>query len=140
MVLSPQRVPTDVTESSAASVFLDGLTNRDYARLASALDGDVRFRALLPSGPNEWHGPDQVAGVLRGWFGSADDFVVVGTTRADVAGRTQMTWRFRLRPAPFEIGDGWHVIEQHAFADATAASIQALDLVCSGFRPDVTTG
>ena len=49
--------------------------------------------------------------------------------------RLQMTWRFRLRPAPFDIGEGWHVIEQHAFADVTER-IDALDLVCSGFRAE----
>ena len=40
----------------------------------------------------------------------------------------------RLRPAPFGIGDGWHVIEQQAYPDAMD-TIDALDL-CSGFRPD----
>jgi hypothetical protein len=28
-----------------------------------------------------------------------------------------LSWRLRLRPAPFGIGPGWHVIEQHAYAD-----------------------
>jgi hypothetical protein len=65
----------------------------------------------------------------------ADAFEVVDTTVGEVAGRLQMTWRFRLRPAPFDIGDGWHVIEQHAFADVTER-IEALDLVCSGFRAE----
>ena len=49
-----------------------------------------------------------------------------------------MTWRIRLRPAPFEIGDGWHLIEQHVFADI-ADRIEALDLVCSGFRAEPTS-
>jgi hypothetical protein len=46
-----------------------------------------------------------------------------------------MTWRIRLRPAPFAIGDGWHLIEQHAFADI-AETIETLELVCSGFRAE----
>ena len=40
--------------------------------------------------------------------------------------------------APFGIGDGWHVIEQQAYADA-AETIDSLDLLCSGFRPDRVT-
>jgi hypothetical protein len=48
--------------------------------------------------------------------------------------RLRLSWRLRLRPAPFGIGDGWHVIEQQAYPDAMD-TIDALDL-CSGFRPD----
>jgi hypothetical protein len=33
------------------------------------------------------------------------------------------------------LGDGWHVIEQHAYADAMEA-IETLDLVCPGFNPE----
>ena len=53
----------------------------------------------------------------------------------EVGGRLHLAWRIRLRPAPFGIGDGWHVIEQHAFADADDA-IATLDLLCSGFNPE----
>ena len=115
--------------------FLEGLTTRDYDRLTSALDPGVRFRALLPRGLSECHGPSDAAALFRSWYENAEAFEVIATTVSEVGGRLQMTWRFRLRPAPFEIGDGWHVIEQHAFADVTER-IDALDLVCSGFRAE----
>jgi hypothetical protein len=124
-----------VDPRSIVDRFLEGLTTRDYATLTAALDPSVRFRALLPPGPSEWHGPTDAAQVFRSWYENADAFEVVDTTVGEVAGRLQMTWRFRLRPAPFDIGDGWHVIEQHAFADVTER-IDALDLVCSGFRAE----
>jgi hypothetical protein len=40
-----------------------------------------------------------------------------------------------VRPAPFGIGDGWHVIEQQAYADAVD-TIGSLDLLCSGFHAE----
>jgi hypothetical protein len=116
-------------------MFLEGLTIRDYERLAATLDRNVRFRALLPPGPAEWHGRAEAAEAFRSWFGQADDFEVIDATVGEVVGRLQLTWRVRVRPAPFEIGDGWHVIEQHAFADV-GDTIEVLDLVCSGFRTE----
>jgi hypothetical protein len=115
--------------------FLEGLTARDFESIAGTFDPAVRFRALLPRGAEEWHGSDAATEILRSWFGSADRFDVVDATVGDVSGRLQLVWRIRLRPAPGDIGDGWHLIEQHAFLDATDR-ITALDLVCSGFRPD----
>ena len=123
---------------SIAGMFLEGLTTRDYERLAATLDQGVRFRALLPPGPSEWHGRAEAAEVFRSWFGQSDRFEVVDATVGEIAGRLQMTWRIRLRPAPFDIGDGWHLIEQHAFADV-AETIETLDLVCSGFRAERTS-
>lgn len=120
---------------SAGGIFLEALANRDYDALATALSADVRFRAMLPPGAMDWTGAEQVAGVFRSWFGDADDFEIVDAAVGEVGGRLHLSWRVRVRPAPFEIGDGWHVIEQHAYADADD-TIDALDLLCSGFRPD----
>ena len=122
---------------SIAGRFLEGLTSRDYERLATTLDEEVRFRALLPPGSSQWVGRDETADVFRSWFGTADRFEVVDATVGEIGGRLQMTWRLRLRPAPFDIGAGWHVIEQHAFLDV-ADTISTIDLVCSGFRAEST--
>ena len=120
---------------SVGGVFLEALATRDYHQMASTLSGDVRFRAMLPPGPMDWNGADEVAGVFTSWFGEAEDFEVIDATVGEVGGRLHLSWRLRVRPAPFGIGDGWHVIEQHAYADA-ADTIDTLDLLCSGFRPD----
>ena len=40
-----------------------------------------------------------------------------------------------FRAAPFDIGDGWHVIEQQAYANA-GDTIESLDLLCSGFHAE----
>lgn len=120
---------------SVGGVFLEALAQRDYARMATTLGSGVRFRALLPPGPMDWDGPDAVTEAFSSWFGDAEGFELVDATVGEVAGRLHLSWRLRLRPAPFGIGDGWHVIEQQVYADAPEA-IETLDLLCSGFHPE----
>jgi hypothetical protein len=126
-----------VARWSVGGVFLEALADRDYRRLASTLGPQVRFRAMLPPGPMGWEGADEVSGVFSSWFGEAEDFEVVDATVGEVGGRLHLSWRLRLRPAPFGIGEGWHVIEQQAYADA-GEQIESIDLLCSGFRADRT--
>lgn len=118
---------------SVGGTFLEGLGARDFGRLAASLAPDVRMRALLPPGPMEWAGSEAVAECFRSWFGEASEFELIDATVGEVGGRLHLSWRLRVRPAPFGIGDGWHVIEQQAYADAGAA-IDSLDLLCSGFH------
>jgi hypothetical protein len=124
-----------VARWSLGGVFLEALANRDYARMVTTLGPTVRFRAMLPPGPMDWEGPEAVAEAFSSWFGGADDFELVDATVGDVGGRLHLSWRLRVRPAPFGIGDGWHVIEQQAYAEATD-TIDALDLLCSGFHAE----
>jgi hypothetical protein len=118
---------------SVGGVFLEALANRDYAGMATTLGSTVRLRAMLPPGPMDFEGPTAVAEAFASWFGDADDFELVDATVGEVGGRLHLSWRMRVRPAPFGIGDGWHVIEQQAYADASE-TIDALDLLCSGFQ------
>lgn len=120
---------------SVGGIFLESLANRDYTRMAATLGPTVRFRAMLPPGPMDWEGPDAVAEAFSSWFASADDFELVDAMVGTVGNRLHLSWRLRVRPAPFGIGEGWHVIEQQAYADATE-KIQVLDLLCSGFQPE----
>jgi hypothetical protein len=120
---------------SVGGLFLEALAARDYERMARTLRPTIRFRALLPPGPMEWVGSENVAETFRSWFGGADDFELLDATVGEVGGRLHLAWRIRVRPAPFDIGEGWHVIEQQGYADVIA-SIQSLDLLCSGFRPE----
>jgi hypothetical protein len=122
---------------SVGGVFLEALASRDYELMATTLASSVRFRALLPPGLMQWQGPPQVAEAFRSWFGDATDFELIDATVGEIGGRLHLSWRIRLRPAPFGIGQGWHVIEQHAYADA-ADTMETLDLVCSGFHDEGT--
>jgi hypothetical protein len=124
---------------SAGGTFLEGLGARDFGHLAASLAPDVRMRALLPPGPMEWAGSEGVAEAFRSWFGAARDFELIDATVGVVGGRLHLSWRLRVRPAPFGLGDGWHVIEQQAYVDAGAA-IDAVDLLCSGFHAEPNCG
>ena len=124
-----------VARWSVGGVFLETLANRDYQRMAATLAPDVRFRAMLPPGPMNWDGAGTVSDVFRSWFGEAEDFELIDATVGEVACRLHLSWRLRVRPAPFDIGAGWHVIEQQAYADA-GDTIDSLDLLCSGFHPE----
>jgi len=135
MSVVAEKDTTTVARWSLGGIFLEALANRNYARMAATLGPTVRFRAMLPPGPMDWEGPEAVTDAFSSWFGAADDFELVDATVGDVAGRLHLSWRLRVRPAPFGIGDGWHVIEQHAYADATE-TIEALDLLCSGFQAE----
>ena len=73
-------------------------------------------------------------GPARGAAQASSEFELVDTAVGEVGGRLHLAWRLRLRPAPFDIGTGWHVIEQQAYADA-GDSIDH-DLLCSGFQPE----
>lgn len=132
-------VPTKETPTmarwSVGGIFLEALAARDYEQMATTLGANIRFRALLPPGLMQWQGPPQVTEAFRSWFGDADDFEVVDATVGEVGGRLHLSWRIRVRPAPFRIGEGWHVIEQQGYADATD-SIETLDLLCSGFHTE----
>ena len=57
----------------------------------------------------------------------------------EVGRRLHLSWRIRVRPAPFGIGEGWHVIEQQGYADA-ADSIETLDLLCLRLQPGTRPG
>lgn len=126
--------PSPSAPWAVGGVFLESLATRDYERMVTTLGPAVRFRALLPPGPMQWEGPRDVADAFRSWFGGADDFEVVDAEVGEVGGRLHLAWRIRVRPAPFGIGEGWHVIEQQGYADASG-TIDSLDLLCSGFRP-----
>lgn len=124
-----------VARWSAGGVFLEALAKRDYTRMATTLGATIRFRALLPPGLMEWEGPENVAETFKSWFGGAAEFQLLDATVGEVSGRLHLSWRIRLRPAPFGIGEGWHVIEQQGYADADE-SIETLDLLCSGFNSE----
>lgn len=138
MAVKHDRDIESVARWSVGGVFLEALANRDYRRMATTLGSTVRFRAMLPPGPMNWDGPKEVCEAFSSWFGGADDFELVDAIVGEVGGRLHLSWRLRVRPAPFGIGAGWHVIEQQAYADA-GDTIDSLDLLCSGFHAERTT-
>lgn len=61
--------------SAVAGALLGALAARDFDQLAGLLADDVRMRALLPPGPEEWHGRAGVRDVFAG-FALASTFLL----------------------------------------------------------------
>jgi hypothetical protein len=114
-------------------MFLDALARREFAAMAQCLAPDVRFRALLPTGPVEANAAAQTMDRFRNWFDTAEDLEVVDASIGQLGPRLYLRWRLRLTAAD----GGCLVIEQHVFA-TTAERIESLDLLCSGFHCEAT--
>src|SRR5260370_29451160 len=98
---------------TSSEVFIERLAARDYSALAEALAHDAVANFLLPRGPQEMVGGDEIARRFEGWFGGAERFTVVATSNEPVGRRRLLQWRFRL----CRDGNTDEVIEQVAFAD-----------------------
>jgi hypothetical protein len=109
------------------------LAERDFARLAGTLAPDVRMRALIPPGFVELSGAEPGAARFASWFGESNELELVDSGSDEVGDRLHVFYRLRVKRP----GDLWKIIEQHLFCALDDGRITALDLVCSGFRPDV---
>lgn len=133
---SPRSVAARTTRPSAVTdlgaEFVAGLAARDFPRLRGTLAPDARLRALIPPGPVEVTGADAVAAKFGTWFGSAERLELVRADGDVVADRLHVTYRLRVKRPD----DGWKLVEQHLLCTVDQGRIAALDLLCSGFRPD----
>jgi hypothetical protein len=108
------------------------LAQRDFDRLAGVLATDTRMRALIPPGPVELTGAEPAASKFASWFGSLEGLELIHSSSDKVGDRLHVSYRLRVKRP----GDPWKVVEQHLFCALDEGRITALDLVCSGFRPD----
>jgi hypothetical protein len=108
------------------------LAERDFPRLAETLVPDVRMRALIPPGPIELSGADTAAAKFSSWFADAEEFELIRSGSDTVADRLHVFYRLRVRKP----GDQRKIVEQHLLCALDEGRITALDLVCTGFRPD----
>lgn len=125
------------THAAVADRFLEALAARDFDDLTRCLHPDARMQAVLQPCHDDQDGAEAIAQEFRNWFGAADDFEMVHAEVGRVGPRLRMSWRLRMQPSP--LGPGWHLVEQHAFADVDAdpdERITALDMVCSGYNPE----
>jgi hypothetical protein len=120
------------SSTNLGDVFVTALVDGDTPRLAGTLAPQVQMRALIPPGPIEVHGAEAVAGKFATWFGSAERLELIRAASEPVADRLHVSYRLRIRRA----GDPWNVVEQHLLCAHDGGRITALDLVCSGFRPE----
>ena len=117
---------------SVGGLIIEALARQDFAALADCLDPAVRLRALVPRGPIDMAGRDEVAGWFRSLFGGSDDLELADGTVGEIGPRLYMRWRVSLTPTG--TSGRRRLAEQHVFAmTGTGGHITALDLLCSGF-------
>ncbi|MGD9530832.1 nuclear transport factor 2 family protein [Pseudonocardia sp.] len=124
--------PTPPTARSAAALAADTaarVARRDPQRLAAALTPTARLRALLPGGPVEAHGRENVAACLCAMFADFDSVEVVAASGEPVADRHLIHYRLLLRRPPVR----W-VCTQTAICRVVEDRLAVVDLLCSGFR------
>lgn len=111
---------------------ITALAERDFPRLADTLTPDVRMRALIPPGPLEISGAEAAAAKFASWFADAEEFELIRSGSDTVSDRLHVFYRLRVKKP----GDLRKIVEQHLLCAIDDDRITALDLVCSGFRPD----
>lgn len=114
------------------NAFVNAVAGRDFEGLQAAMADDVRFRLLVPKGPQAQSGAEETVGRFIGWYAGADELRLESSSVGTVASKLVLAYRLRLLDA-----DGWRVIEQHVVADVGPdGRLETIDLLCSGFHPD----
>lgn len=109
---------------------------READALAALLHPSAALRAIVPSGLREAAGADGVAARYGAWFGDAARLDVVQSRVERIGHRVLATYRLRVE---YEDGEA-EIVEQHAFLDVEDGRVRAVDLVCSGFMPELRAG
>lgn len=117
---------TDPRATSLAALVAD----RDLEQLGRHLTDEVRLRALLPGGPLEQHGRDEVLKKFDEWFGEYRTVVLEDAAGELVGDRLLVHYRLGFEPdeAPRALTQTWVSSVDHD------GLIFRIDLVCSGFR------
>ena len=122
--------PSSATDPGTG--LIAALAKRDFARLAGTLTPQVRMRALIPPGLLEISGAEAAAAKFSSWFGDAEQFELIRSGSDAVADRLHVYYRLRVKKP----GNVPALVEQHLLCAFDDDGITALDLVCTGFRPD----
>ena len=115
-----------------ASGLAGALVAGDFDRLTSMLAADVHMRALIPPGLVELSGAAAAAAKFASWFGGSNRLELVRTGSDEVGDRLHVFYRLRVKRSD----DPTSIVEQHLFCSLDEGRITALDLVCSGLRPE----
>ena len=112
-----------------AARFVRAIATHDQEALEECFAEDARFRALTPSGVEEYDDGASAAAVVTGWFADAD-LDLLAESSASVGDRLHVSYRF----AGTEEGKPF-LVEQHVFCRVSSGRLTDVDLMCSGLRP-----
>ena len=116
-------------QATAARRFVDALAERDFHGMRACLSDDLKFRVLMPAGFREESRADAALEYFEEWFGGRAGYQMVLSELYAVADRIQGQYRI-VATHEGEL----YELEQHFFANAGGATMDAVDLLCSGFR------
>jgi hypothetical protein len=105
------------------------VVGRDRQRLAAALTETARLRALLPGGPIQDHGRDDVAARFHGWFVDFDTVQLIASAGEAVGDRLLIHYRLHVTRG----ANRW-VCTQTAVCTLVDERLAVIDLLCSRFR------
>ena len=105
------------------------VAGRDPRRLAAELTQTARLRALLPGGPIEVHGREDVAARFHGFFTDFDTVRLVESAGEAVADRLLIHYRLHVTQ-----GATHWVCTQTALCKVVDGRLAVIDMLCSGFR------
>ena len=105
------------------------VAGRDPQRLAPALTETARLRALLPGGPIQADGRDNVAACFQAFFTDFDTVQLVESAGEPVADRLLIHYRLSVTQG----AKRW-VCTQTAVCKFIGGQLAVIDLLCSGFR------
>ena len=112
-----------------AAAIAAAVADRDRVRLAAAVTGTVRLRALLPGGPIQEHGRDAVVARFGRWFAGMDTVDLVESAGEVIADRLLIHYRLDLA----QRGTRW-ACTQTSICKVNDGRLATIDLLCSGFR------
>jgi hypothetical protein len=122
------------TAATADERYLKALAGKDFAAIRALLSADVTFRALIPSGLRQAKGADEATAMIQQWYADCDVIEVLSVSTALVGDRNGVSYRLRVHE-----NDAWYTVGQQVFYTVKDGKVIALDLLCSGFRPDSGT-
>jgi SnoaL-like domain len=105
------------------------ITGRDPRRLGAVLTATARLRALLPGGPIEARGRDDVAARFHGFLADFDTVRLVESAGEAVGDRLVVHYRMHVTQGPTR----W-VCTQTAVCRFADGRLAVIDMLCSGFR------
>ena len=111
--------------------FVQALSGRNWNGLEGLFLPSVRFRALIPPGLREASSGVEASGHFRQWFGKADTLELLDFDVEPLADKVRIAYRLRLHE------DRWYTCEQQTFCVLRGDAIEKMDLLCSGFRPEL---
>lgn len=112
-----------------AADFAAVVAARDARELASRLTPTARLRALLPGGPIQALGRDDVTECFGDFFADFDTVEIVSSGGETVADKLLIHYRLHVTKATTQ----W-VCTQTAVCKRADERMAVIDLLCSGFR------